>query len=65
MATRISTSKKIVNEILDKGLAQSTWAETFPDAFEQLKKYRKDMKVGTRDILIRDRKQLIKSFEDI
>jgi len=42
--------KQIVSEILDKGLADSTWREQYPQAYENLLTYRED---------------LIRSFESI
>ncbi len=65
MTERVSTSKKIVNEILDKGLRNSAWREAHPTAFEALLEYREDLECSARDILIKNHKQLIKSLEDI
>ena len=43
---------KVVDGFLDKGLAESTWAEMFPDAFADLKKhYRKDLIEDVRKTL--------------
>lgn len=65
MGTRTSTSTKIVNEILDKGLASSTWSDTFPDAYKQLLLIREDIEISVRDVLIKDRKNLISNLESI
>lgn len=65
MSARLSTSEKVVIEILDNGLGNSTWRETFPDAYNQLLKYRKDMEHNVRDILIRNHQWLIKDIESI
>lgn len=38
----------IVTEILDVGLAESTWAGQFPEAYKELLKYRPDMIASAR-----------------
>lgn len=65
MAAKISVSKKIVEEILDKGLRNSKWAETFPDAYRSLVQFREDLEHNVRHVLIKNHKQLIKALEDI
>ena len=35
--------KEIISEILDKGLADSTFREKFPKAYDELLNYRRDM----------------------
>lgn len=39
----MSLSEKVVNEILDKGLAKSTWHDLFPRAYKDLLSYREDL----------------------
>ncbi len=65
MSTRISTSKKIVNEILDKGLGNSSWRVKHENAYKELLDYREDLEISVRDTLIREHKRLIKSLENI
>lgn len=36
-------ARNIVKEILDHGLADSTWRDKFPEAYEELVRFRKDM----------------------
>ncbi|KKN25201.1 hypothetical protein LCGC14_0887270 [marine sediment metagenome] len=43
--------KKVVGEILDKGLVDSTWRETYPDAYTELLTYRKDLEASVRSVL--------------
>ena len=65
MSKRISTSEKIVNEIFDNGLATSTWRMKNQDAYHALLEYREDIERGVRDVLIKNHKQLIKTFGEI
>jgi len=48
--------QKVVSEILDKGLADSTWREQYPAAYIDLLTYREDLEasVGRTKILIKD-----------
>ncbi len=45
--------EKVVGEILDKGLADSTWQEEYPAAYTELLTYRKDFEESVR-ISIKD-----------
>jgi hypothetical protein len=53
LARATSLAKKIVQEILDKGLAVSTWRDVYPDAYENLLEYRADLEESAVKILRR------------
>ena len=61
----MSTSEKVVNEILDKGLASSTWAEKHQHAYHELIEFREDLVASVRYVLIKNYKQLVKDIESI
>lgn len=42
---------RIVKEILDKGLAESTWRDNFPEAYDALVHYRLDLEGSCRQVL--------------
>lgn len=42
----MSIAKKVVNEILDHGLADCTWREKFPEAYKSLLEYREDLEAS-------------------
>jgi len=46
-------SKRAVGEILDKGLADSTFRELFPQAYDDLLKHRKDLEESVRKVFVR------------
>ncbi len=48
-------AKRIVTTILRKGLAGSTWRDQFPEAFDDLLYYEKDMIANATDLLKRSK----------
>ena len=56
-----TTEEKVVNAILDKGLADSTFREKFPEAYEELLWYREDLEESVRRVIRRDFKAALKS----
>lgn len=48
---RHAIAMRVVVEILDKGLADSTWREQFPDAYKELLEYRQDLEGSVVEIL--------------
>lgn len=48
---RKTVEQKIITEILDKGLADSTFREKFPEAYEELLFYREDLEASVTRIL--------------
>lgn len=44
-------ANRVVNDILDKGLAKSTWRDKFPEAYETLLEYRVDMVDSVQPII--------------
>lgn len=51
-----TVAKKIVAEILDKGLAVSTWRDSYPDAYHNLREwYRADLEADVVRILKRQK----------
>lgn len=48
-----TTAKKIVNALLDKGLAKSTFRDLYPAAYDELLSYRDDMEADVTTILKR------------
>lgn len=44
-------AQKIVNDILDKGLGQSTFKERFPEAYRELLVYRTDMVLDAERVI--------------
>lgn len=55
-----TTEEKVVNAILDKGLADSTFREKFPDAYDELLFYRADMEADAGRVIRRDFKAALK-----
>ena len=53
-----TVAKKIVERILDEGLANSTFRDNHPDAYLELTKYRVDLEADVVAILNRFRKRL-------
>ena len=39
----VKTSLAVVSEILDNGLKYSTWADQYPEAMQELLRYREDL----------------------
>jgi hypothetical protein len=46
-------SKKIAAKILDHGLAHSTWAHNYPEAYQDLLRYRADVELSAEVILLK------------
>lgn len=44
-------AERIVEEVLNKGLGDSTWRDIFPDAFDGLFAYQPDMEAQVAEIL--------------
>ncbi len=66
MSKRTSTSVLITNEILDKGLAASTWREKYPDAYSDLvEHYREDIERGVNDVLLKQLARIVSKYRDI
>ena len=51
-----TVAKNIVTEILDRGLADSTFRDKHPDAYDELLEYRADLEASAIKILKRNRK---------
>ena len=52
-----TVAKKIVAEILDRGLAVSNWRDSYPDAYHNLREwYRADLEADVVRILKRNKK---------
>lgn len=51
--TRKKIAHDVVAEILDKDLLNSTWADVYPGAYENLKQYREDIEGSVLDVLER------------
>ena len=45
------TAAKIVDDILDRGMAKSTWRSVYPKAYENILLYRRDMIASIIQIL--------------
>ena len=43
---RKTIEQKIISEILDKGLADSTFRDNFPKAYDELLRYRVDLELS-------------------
>jgi hypothetical protein len=52
---RKTLAVRAVNEILDKGLSDSTFSEKFPTAYQELCHYRADMAGSIEKVLVRSR----------
>jgi hypothetical protein len=50
-------AEKIISDILEKGLGDSTWAEKYPDAYDELFLYEKDMAIHADKIIKRAKKK--------
>jgi len=50
-----TVAKKIVTEILDKGFAVSTFRDNYPEAYDELTRYRADMEADVVKVLKRQR----------
>ncbi len=50
-----ATAHKIVDEILDQGLAQCTWRWNNEPAYDNLLKYREDMRLQAECILLKSK----------
>ncbi len=48
---RKTIEQKIISEILDKGLAESTFRENYPKAYDELLCYRVDLELSVHRIL--------------
>ncbi len=44
-------SNKLTGQLLDKDLANSSWRDTYPKAYEDLLEYRQDIEQSFRQIL--------------
>ena len=46
--------QRVISEILDKGLAESTWREQYPEAYTDLLTYREDLEesVGRVSVVV-------------
>lgn len=52
-AAEFELAKIIVSDILDKGLADSTWRDNNPSAYAELLEYRADMVESVRKSLVK------------
>lgn len=50
----MNIAKKIVDDILDKGLEKSTFREMFPDAYNMLLEYRDDLEESVLKFIPKD-----------
>lgn len=55
-------AKKIIDEVLDKGLAESTWRECYPDAYRDLLMYREDLELSAKKVLVKSGEDRIRRF---
>ncbi len=46
-----SLPELVVDEILDNGLADSTWRDEYPAAYTELLRYRKDIEASVRKVI--------------
>lgn len=44
-------AKRVITRILDKGLANSTWREEHPEAYEDLRGYRPDLEEAVKIVV--------------
>jgi len=54
-------AQKIIDDILDKGLADSTFRDKYPEAYEELLFYRVDMVTKVTKIITKENKKVNKS----
>lgn len=47
-------AQAVIDEILDEGLADSTWREQFPEAYKDLLDYRADLEGSVVEVLDRN-----------
>lgn len=55
-AKRKELAKKVVNELLDNGLGQSTWRDNNIHAYYELLKYRDDIELSVEKVLKEEKK---------
>lgn len=48
------TAEKCVNQILEHGLAWSTFREQFPEAYEELLKYKQDIVSDIEKVILKE-----------
>jgi len=48
---RKTIEQKVISEILDKGLADSTFRDNYPEAYDELLHYREDLEASVFRIL--------------